>query len=83
MLNIDIFNVNVEVGTLTKISEFPSGETPRASDQMLTLSPLSCPGDFIIIFKPQKTQKHHLMGPWGLTMPRDVLKWASAYISFS
>ena len=80
MLNINIFNVNVEVGTLTKISESPSGETPRASDQMLTLR---CPGDIIIIFKPQKTQKHHLMGPWGLTMPRDVLKWASAYISFS
>ncbi len=81
MLNINIFNVNVEVVTLTKISESFSGETPRAFDQMLTQSPLSYPGDFIMIFKPQKTRNHHLMGPWGLTMPRDVLKWASAYIS--
>ena len=83
MLNINIFNVNVEVGTLTKISESYYGETPRAFDQMLTLSPLSCPGASTMIFKPQKTQKHLLMGPWGLTLPRDVLKWASAYISFS
>ena len=66
MLNINIFNVNVEVGTLTKISESYYGEAPRSFDQMLTLSPLSCPGAAIMIFKPQKTQKHLLMMSLGL-----------------
>ena len=55
-VDINIFNVNVEVGTLTKISESYYGETPRAFDQMLTLSPLSCLGAFIMIFKPQKPE---------------------------
>jgi hypothetical protein len=83
MLNINIFNVNVEVGTLTKNSESSSEETPSAFDHELTLSRLSCPDASIMIFGTTETRKHHLIGPGGLTILRDVLKWASAYISFA
>ena len=83
MLNINIFNVNVEVGTLTKISESSSEETPSAFDHKPTLSPLSCPGAYTMIFGTVETRKHPLMEPRGLAMRPDVLKWASAYISFA
>ena len=83
MLNINIFNVNVEVGTLTKISESSSEETPSAFDHKPALSRLSCPDASIMIFGTTETQKHHLIGPGGLIILRDVLKWVSAYILFA
>ena len=39
MLKINIFNYNVEVGTLAIISESSSGETPSAFDHKPNLSP--------------------------------------------
>ncbi len=81
MLNINIFNVNVEVGTLTKISESFSGETPRAFDHKVTPSPLNCPCDPNMIFGTTESRKHLLMGPGGLAKRPDVPKQAIAYIS--
>jgi hypothetical protein len=63
MVNINIFNANVEVGTLTKISESSSEETPSAFDHKPTLSRLSCPDASIMIFGTTETRKHHLIGP--------------------
>ena len=74
MLNINSFNYNVEVGTLTIISKFSSWETPSAFDHKPILSHLSCPGASTMIFKPQKTRNNHLIVPRGLTIPRNVLK---------
>jgi hypothetical protein len=83
MFNINIFNFNVEVGTLTKISESSSEETPSAFGQMLILSPLNCPGASAMIFGTTETRKHLLIEPRSLTMPQDVLKLAIAYISLA
>ncbi len=78
---IQSVNFNVEVGTLTIISESSSGETHRAFDHKLTLSPLNCPGAFIMIFKPQKTRKHHLIASLGLGKHESPPSQAIARIS--